>query len=249
MHGGGFRILSKDTRWPYTHGLARRGFLVCSIDYRLAPTHPYPAAHEDTFLAFQWFLDHAAEHGGDPSRLVYAGESAGGNLVTSLAIASSWRRHEPWAQPVFERDPQPAAVLSYCGMHQVSQPERYLERDDLPQWIRDRIFMVCRGYLPDDSGDPDAFGLADPVRFLESAPPPERPLPPFFAPCGADDPVLPDTERLAAALVALGVETDAPTYENAHHAFNAFVWNEVARTSWEDQDVFLDRFVPGRTTV
>src|SRR5690606_38779221 len=82
VHGGGFRILSKDTHWLMGLAFARRGYLVFNINYRLAPDHPYPAAVEDCAEAYAWLQSNAHEWGGDPSQLVLAGESAGGNLVT-----------------------------------------------------------------------------------------------------------------------------------------------------------------------
>ncbi|RYF09871.1 MAG: hypothetical protein EOO40_06160, partial [Deltaproteobacteria bacterium] len=85
VHGGGFGLLSKDTHWHIATALASLGFWVANINYRLAPKHPYPAALQDSAQALAWVVDHAAKSGGDLSRLVLAGESAGANLVTALA--------------------------------------------------------------------------------------------------------------------------------------------------------------------
>src|ERR1700679_136863 len=76
IHGGGFRILSKDTHWVMGLAFARRGYLVFNINYRLAPRHPFPAAVEDAAAALLWVRANAAAFGGDPSRIVVAGESA-----------------------------------------------------------------------------------------------------------------------------------------------------------------------------
>ena len=81
IHGGGFRSLSKDSHWIMALVMARRGYLVVNINYRLTPAGAYPGAIEDTCAALIWTLDHAADFGGDLSRLVYAGESAGANLT------------------------------------------------------------------------------------------------------------------------------------------------------------------------
>src|SRR5438067_188628 len=77
VHGGGFRFLSKDTHWIMGLGFARRGFLVFNVSYRLAPKHRYPSGFDDVCSAFAWFVANAEKYGGDRSRIVLAGESAG----------------------------------------------------------------------------------------------------------------------------------------------------------------------------
>lgn len=240
VHGGGFRILSKDSHWMFGYGFAQRGFTVFNVNYRLAPRHPYPAAPGDVAAALTWVLDHAADYGADPSRLVYAGESAGANLVLGLTLAGCWRFDEAFARQVFERDPRPQAVLPACGMLQVSNASRYLDKPELPAWVRSRIEAVCQSYLPNDTGE--VLGLANPLVFLETAEPtPERALPAIHALCGSRDPVADDTHRLERALARHPVDAEVPFYDDAHHAFHAFVWQDAARAAWAAQDRFLER--------
>lgn len=239
VHGGGFRILSKDSHWMFGYGFAQRGFLVVNINYRLAPLYPFPAGVEDVAAALEWTLDNAEAHGGDLSRLVYAGESAGANLILAMVIAGAWPRPEPYAQRIYARDPRPQVILPACGMLQVSDAQRYLSRPELPAWIRSRIKAVCEAYLTDTSGDPDRFALADPLTFFEREAPPERPLPAVLAACGSKDPVADDTRRLGAALERFDMPSKAPFYEGGHHAFHAFVWQDLAKQAWEDQLAFV----------
>ena len=244
IHGGGFRILSKDSHWMFGCGFANRGFLVFNVNYTLSTTAPFPAAVEDVFAAFEWIVANAASYGGDLSRLVFAGESAGANLALGLMIACCWRRPEPWAQAVWRLGHTPDVVLPACGFNQVSDPARYLANPGIPMWIRDRIAQICRSYLPDDTGDWQSLALADPLCWLEQAEAPDRPLPAVFAPCGAADPVVDDTRRLGAAMRRFATPSDAPIYPRAHHAFHAFVWQRAARACWQDMTDFLRLHLP-----
>lgn len=143
VHGGGFRFMSKDTHWLLALAFARRGYLVFNISYRLAPRHPFPAAVEDVCAAYCWLVRHAAEYGGDITRIALNGESAGANLVTTLAVATAWRRNEPCAQAVFDTGVMPRAVLPICGMLQVRDAGRFARKRKLPVFIADRVNEVA----------------------------------------------------------------------------------------------------------
>ena len=241
VHGGAFRILSKDTHFMMGLGWARRGYLVFNISYRLAPRHPYPAAVEDTCAAFEWIVANAAAYGGDLSRLVIAGESAGANLATSLTLATCYHRSEPHAQRVFDLGVVPRAVMPACGIFQVSDPGRFQRRRNFPAWISGRLTKIADAYLRDADATPGALDLADPLVWLERGEPPARPLPPFFLPVGTRDPLLDDTRRIRAALKKLGALAEAHYYPGEIHAFHALPYRTNARRCWNDAAHFLER--------
>jgi acetyl esterase len=248
VHGGAFHLLSKDTHWLMGLVFARFGYLVVNISYRLAPRHPYPAAIEDTCMAYTWLAEHIRELGGDPERVAVAGESAGGNLITALTLAATQPRSEPWARRVFDCGLVPRAALPFCAMLEVSHPERFSERRKLPRWVDGMIRDASASYLHGHPPEPGPhIELADPLRVIESAagvphePRFARPLPPFFAPVGTRDPLLDDTRRLEKALSALGVPCEARYYPGSIHAFHALVWDPSARRCWRDALAFLDR--------
>ncbi len=245
VHGGGFRILSKDTHWVMGLGFARRGFVVFNVSYRLAPKHRFPTPLEDVCRAFEWVVKNAERFGGDTSRIVLAGESAGANLVTSLSLALAYGdRPEPFAQSVYRTGIVPKAVVPACGVFQVSDMARLRRRKPhMSSFIADRLAEVELAYLGKGPFEHD-IDLADPVVMLERGDKPTRPLPPFFLPVGTKDPLLPDNRRLGEALRALGGEAEERYYEGELHAFHAFVMRDSARQCWKDTFSFLDRHVP-----
>ena len=241
VHGGGFRVLSKDTHWVMALALARRGMLVFNINYRLSPRHPFPAALTDCSAALAYVAREAPKLGGDLGRLVLAGESAGANLVTALTLMSCVERPEPWAQRVFALDLKPRAVLPMCGMLQVSDSERFARRKPLAPWVLDRLTEITHAYLR--NAPAESLALADPLVMLEDAPQLARPLPPFFAGVGTRDPLLDDTRRLGQALTRLQVAHEIRYYPGELHAFHALVYRPHAKQCWADQFTFLDKYL------
>jgi len=244
VHGGGFRILSKDSHWMMGLAFARRGYLTFNISYRLAPRHPFPAAVEDACAAYAWVAKHAASYGGDPSRLVLAGESAGANLVTALAVAATYQRDEPWSRAVWESQMVPSAVVPACGILQVSDTARFGRRKRLSSLLLDRLTEVEEAYLKPSKASETERELASPLLVLEKGARPARALPSFFAPVGTADPILDDTRRLKAALDRLGANCQVKYYPNELHAFHAVVFRKAARRCWMDIYRFLDGVVP-----
>ena len=87
LHGGGYTIGGLDTSDEPCRILCREARVaVLSVDYRLAPEHPFPAALDDARAALRWAQAHAAELGADPQRVAMGGDSAGANLATVTAL-------------------------------------------------------------------------------------------------------------------------------------------------------------------
>jgi acetyl esterase/lipase len=89
-HGGGFVVGSVDIFDSLTRALSNAtSAVVVSVNYRLAPAHPYPAATIDAYAALEWAAENIDALGGDPAKLIVAGESAGGNLATVVALRAN----------------------------------------------------------------------------------------------------------------------------------------------------------------
>ena len=94
LHGGGWTVASVAVFDPFCRLLCEAaGVIVVSVEYRLAPEHPYPAALDDTLTAARWAAEHAAEWGGDPACLALGGDSAGANLAAVAANRLCAQRH------------------------------------------------------------------------------------------------------------------------------------------------------------
>lgn len=247
--GGGFTSLSKNTHRTIALEFAKRGYIVAVASYRLAPKARFPAAHEDAADAYTWVVKNAKKLGADPKRLIVAGESAGANLATALAISASTRRPEPWAKRVFATGVAPKAVLPACGFLELKNPQRLAKGLNL--LVADRVVTVADSYLGAGEARERATRraggtqLANPLTFLERLSrgkrKTERKLPAFFTGVGGADPLLDDSRRLHAAASRLGLRSELKIYPGEGHAFEAIPWKKQTKAFWRDTFRFLDK--------
>lgn len=210
LHGGGWAVGSVDTYAAPVRALAAAaGAIVLSVDYRLAPEHPFPAAVEDTLAAVRWAAAGGVGEGGDPARLAVAGDSAGGNLA---AVAARRLRGEV---------PLRLQALVYpvtdAGLNTPSY-RQFGERNGLTAATMRRYWEL---YLGDrDGGDPDA----SPLRATDLA---------GVAPAWvltADHDVLRDEgEAYAQALERAGVAVTVRRWPGTIHGF--IRWQAAAEVS------------------
>jgi acetyl esterase len=152
LHGGGWVIGDLDTHDNVCRFLAREaGVSVLSVDYRLAPEHPFPAAADDALAAFRFAVANAAELGADPEAIAVGGDSAGGNLT---AVVSQLAAADGGPVPAFLLMFYPVTDLSKKSPSYRLFPEGfYLTEADM-DWFRGH-------YLPDEecAADPKASPL------------------------------------------------------------------------------------------
>ena len=243
LHGGAFAIGSRRTHRALATAYASRGYLVCNVDYRLAPQYPFPAAVADACAAWSWAAASIHDFDGDPRRMALAGESAGANLSLSVILACCTPRPEPYAAPLFERGVQPVAALLYCGLLQSSQPERYRKAGVSALAMR-VLTDAARSYLGGAADHPGPEqALADPLCVIESMAAPAD-LPPLFVAAGQDDPIAADTRRLEQALLRIRSPVSARYYAGETHAFHVMFWRANALRCWRDSFEFLNRYLP-----
>jgi acetyl esterase len=241
VHGGGFAMLSKETHRVMAFAIASRGYLTFNVNYRLGPRHLYPAPLEDVTEALAWVHAHAAEYGGDPNRIVIAGESAGGNLVTTLAVMSSYERPEPYARAIYAARIPLRGVISTYPILDFSDIPRMIENPRIPGWAKTLTLDAAVSYLgPHYTEAVAGAPLASPLLLLENERP-SRPLPPFFISCGTRDLLFAHAKRLDAALGRLGVDRELQVAPGEIHGYDAMVWRPAAREKWKAAHAFLAR--------
>jgi acetyl esterase len=239
IHGGAFVLCSKDThRHLALLNAQRAGYLVFNINYRLAPQYPFPAAVADACAAYRWACAHAREYGGDPERIVVAGESAGGNLALGVAIAASYRRPETYTRSMF-RCPTPVGVMPLMPLLQTSEPGRRIGQPGVSRLALSVLRDIERAYLGGPLAAANAPLLADPVRVLEECGLPHRAFPQVFSGAGTADLCCADVRRLAIACRELGVPIQTAYFRDEGHAFHALHWRRAAVRFWRRSVKFL----------
>ncbi len=202
-HGGGWIQGSLDSH----DGMCRRlaswaDCVVVSVDYRLAPEHPFPAAVDDCFAAFRWLVSEAASIGGDANRVAVGGDSAGGNLAAVVALLA---RDRGQTRPAFQ-------LLIYPGLDFRMDTESHRRLADTYMLTRERMEWYAGLYLGDSGAgrDPRASpALADDLRGL----------PPALVITAGFDPLRDEGRDYAEALRAAGVEAEHRCFEGMIHAF------------------------------
>ena len=117
IHGGGWDSGDREQLMGFNHGLARLGYAVAAIEYRLAPKFRWPAQREDTLAALAYLKAHAAEWGVDATRLVLFGRSAGGQIASAVGYGAN--------------DPAIRGVVSFYAPHDMFFAYTYAVEDDI----------------------------------------------------------------------------------------------------------------------
>jgi epsilon-lactone hydrolase len=203
IHGGGFALGSAASSVGFASDLARRaGMSAISVDYRLAPEHPYPAALDDVTAAYQALL----EREGAGAQIVLSGESAGGNLALELLIAGKQRGLV-----------MPAAAVLFSPMTDLTVAgDSYTTKADVdPNITAAAIQTRTNDYLDGTDADP-ADPLVSPI-FADLTG-----LPPLLVQAGSHEVLLDDATRLATRAAADDVAVILDITPDVGHVFQAF---------------------------
>ena len=206
-HGGGFVIADLDVYDAGPRARAQQAqAVVVSVHYRQAPEHPFPAAADDATAAFRYIQENAAKYKGDPSRVAVAGESAGGNLATVVAMQQKEARRP---LPVFELLVYPFVSTDLTTpSHQANGQGNYFVGNQDIAWF-------WQNYLGNDwktNKDPLALPSFATVEQL-------RGLPPTLVITAGLDPLKDEGSAYAKKLQEAGVRTELKNYDGVTHEF------------------------------
>jgi acetyl esterase len=203
FHGGGFVMCSLDSHDGICRSLANAaGCVVVSVDYRLAPEHPYPAAPEDCYAATQWVAKNGAELAIDVTRLAIGGDSAGGNLTAVTALLA---RDRDGPSLRFQLLIYPVTDCAFDTASYQENAEGYMLTTGMMRWFWEK-------YLTDPVQGSEAY--ASPLRAANLAN-----LPPGLCITAGYDPLRDEGEAYAARLREAGIAVRTSRYPGMFHGF------------------------------
>jgi len=207
FHGGGYVFGSPETALSLTGNLVTKtGLRAFSLDYRLAPEHPFPAAIEDALGAYRAVLDSRE----DPSTIAFAGDSAGGGLTVAACLAARGAGL-----------PMPAAIVGFSpGLDATRSGESMDTKAGIdPFFTRENLGHTEAMYLA--GADPHQPMLSPAILAGLTG------FPPILLQAGTSEMLLDDSTRLAARARAAGVDVILDITADVPHVFQAFVLDEA----------------------
>ncbi len=205
IHGGGFVTGDLDADVGLALVLVGSvGAVVVSVDYRLAPEHPFPAGLDDCYAALAWFHDHAGELDVDPDRLAVFGMSAGGGLAAALALLARDRGGPP-------------LCFQFLGIPELDdrlETPSMVAFDDTPMWHRRNAELSWQYYLGLDPGADhgEVSPYAAPARATDLAG-----LPRAYVSTMEFDPLRDEGLRYGMAMLEAGVPVEIHQFAGTFH--------------------------------
>lgn len=201
VHGGGYTVGSVGThRATVARFSEATGARALSLDYRLGPEHPFPAAVDDAVAAYRWLL----ARGTDPRTIIVAGDSAGGGLTVATLVALRDR-----GEPL----PAGGVCISPWADLECSGASMTTKADADPMCNREGLLGMAAAYL---AGQDPRSPLASPIYADLTG------LPPLLIHVGTAETLLDDSTRLAERAHAAGVSVDLEVWDDMIHVWHAF---------------------------
>jgi acetyl esterase len=227
-HGGGFVFCDLNSHDELCRAMTNGiGAVVVSVDYRLAPESPWPAAAEDVYAVADWAVHQAGALGADPGRLLVAGDSAGGNLAAVTALMA---RDRDWPAIAGQVLVYPVIAADFDTASYRRFGVGYYNTAAAMAWYWDQ-------YVPRRADRRHPYASPLQARLND--------LPPAVVITAGCDPLCSEGETYAKALVAAGVPTIHRDYEGAIHGFITIagldICTEARHQAWADVSALLSR--------
>lgn len=201
LHGGGYYFGSAKAYRRFTFGLARQGRgKVFSLDYRMAPEAPYPAALDDALVAYRWLLD----SGIDPRQLIVGGDSAGGGLAFALMLKLKEKNL-----------PLPAGLFTFSPWTDLACTGASLDENEMSDVMFRKVHLTTAAHSYCGERDPKTPFISPLYGDLTSLPPTQ-----IFV--SNDEVLLDDSLRMAANLKKAGVSVELIRESGLTHEWPTF---------------------------
>ncbi|MEO1644385.1 MAG: alpha/beta hydrolase fold domain-containing protein, partial [Chloroflexota bacterium] len=219
FHWGGFMLGNLETEHARCVMIAHDAeCVVISVDYRLAPEHPFPAALEDAYTALHWTVEHADTLGLDTERIAVGGTSAGGGLAASIALMSRDRNG-------------PKIAFQFMGFPVTDDrmtTETVQAFKDTPNWTHDANINMWDYYLGENRENVSPY--AAPMRAEDMSD-----LPPAYIWTGEFDPLRDEGIQYAVRLMSAGVPVELHNFAGTFHGFDQTPGAAIAKRSQREQ--------------
>ncbi len=228
FHGGGYVIGNLDSEHATSVAFARMGVYVLSVDYRLAPEHPYPAGLNDCYGALLWLAENAVAENVDRERIAVYGQSAGGGLAAAVALRA--------------RDENgPSLCFQFLGMPELDdrlQTVSMQQFSDTPVWTNGAAVKSWEYYLGAQlrRGGEDVPYLAAPARAQDLSN-----LPPAYVTAMEFDPLRDEDIEYGLRLLQAGVSTELHTFPGTYHGSALVVSAAISKRQTKEMFVVLKR--------
>ncbi|WP_225878428.1 alpha/beta hydrolase [Spongiactinospora rosea] len=229
IHGGGMLL---GTRFFGIEGLIsaalEHGTVGVTVEYRLAPEHPSPAAAEDCYAGYLWTAAHAEELGFDPARLLVSGFSAGGGLTAAVALMARDRGG-------------PAAAGLYMGAPMIDDRNTTVsshQYDGIGAWDRNNNDTAWTAILGARRGTPDVLPHEAPARAADLSG-----LPPAYIEVGAAEVFRDEAVDFAARIWSTGGQAELHVWAGGYHGFAGTSTAHVAQAALTTKQTWLQRIL------
>lgn len=227
FHGGGWLFGGLDMEHGRSLAIAAGANAVAvTVDYRLAPENPFPAALEDCYATLEWVIKNAGELKVDPSKVVIGGGSAGGNLTAAVALMARDRNGPDIA----------LQMIIYPALDDQCQSSSMTSATDTLVWNYQNTIDAWNNYIGQDRSNVSPY--AAPLRATDLSG-----LPPAYIMTAEHDPLRDEGIEYALRLMKAGVQVELHNYPGTVHIFDFYTPSEISTTAAQEQITAFKRAV------